>query len=309
MGRAARGWVFNVQRFSVHDGPGIRTTVFFKGCPLRCVWCQNPESHSKRPQLMVYADRCRDDGHCQAACPAGALAGGGPISTRLKRQDCDACGQCVPACPFGALQVVGRQVTAAELTQEVLRDRAFYDASGGGVTVSGGEPTLQRPFLARFVRGCADAGLSVGLQTCGAFSWRAFAPLLPALAFVHYDLKLIDPKAHRRLTGADNRRILANARRLARSGLDVTFRMPLVPDCTDSLQNLHDVAAFLHDIDVGGIELLAYHRMGVVKTARLGAAPPPPHLDTALEPAGERLGRAAALLAEQGIEVRHAHAQ
>ncbi len=261
------GLVFDVQRFSVHDGPGIRTTIFFKGCPLRCPWCQNPEALRPHAELAFYADRCHGTGDCEAACPRHALQRG---TERIVRERCDACGLCVPACPFGALQKVGRSVSLDALFDEAARDRNFYESSGGGVTLSGGEPTAQMEFAAALARKCHDAGISVGMQTCGAFRWESFAPCLPLLDFIHFDLKIMNSEAHRAIIGADNQTILANARHLFDAASTVLFRMAVVPGYTDTLENLRDVASFLHERDVRTIHLLAYHPMGESKLPRLG---------------------------------------
>jgi pyruvate formate lyase activating enzyme len=241
----ARGLVVDVQRFSVHDGPGIRTTVFFKGCPLRCAWCQNPESLRREPE----------DGF-------------------------------------------GRWVTVDELVDEVMRDALFY-GTDGGVTLSGGEPTLQLEFLRAFVPRCVDAGLSVGLQTCGAYSHSALGELLPSLDFVYFDLKLMDRAAHKRHTAADNRTILANARRLVDEGTNVLFRTPLVPSITDTSGNLSATADFLAELDQERIHLLAYHPLGESKLARLGFPIPP----LGLVPDPEALVRAVAFFESRGLTV------
>ena len=177
----AEAIVFDVQRFSVHDGPGIRTTVFFKGCPLRCRWCQNPESLRPQPEIAFYADRCHNSRDCGPACPQEALQWNGD---RIIRQRCDACGRCAEACAYEALRVVGRKVSADALLEEVLRDVAFYRTSGGGVTLSGGEPTLQMEFIGAFARRCRERGVSVGLQTCGFFRWDSVRGA-PSLLRVH----------------------------------------------------------------------------------------------------------------------------
>ncbi|MCP3962766.1 MAG: glycyl-radical enzyme activating protein [bacterium] len=298
-GEAARGLIFDVQRYSVHDGPGIRTTVFLKGCLLRCAWCQNPESLRPHPEVAFYADRCRELGQCLAVCPRDALQ---PDTERVVRDRCDACELCAAACPHGAFEVVGRRVAANELVEEVQRDRAFFEASGGGVTLSGGEPTLQMAFVGAFARLCRDLGLRVGLQTCGAFGWAALEPLLSDFEFVHFDLKIMDPQDHRRWTGADNRSILENARRLAAGEWPVEFRMPVIPGRTDSLSNLESVAAFLHELRVERIRLLAYHRLGEAKLPRLGYPIPP--LGSAPEPNGKtQLEAAREHLRGLGLEV------
>jgi len=295
-----RGLVFDVQRFSLHDGPGIRTTVFFKGCPLRCPWCQNPESHDPRPEMAFYSDRCRGVGECFALCPRDALHRG---PDRIDRARCDLCGLCVPACPHEALRLVGRRVAVEELLEEVARDRPFYEASGGGVTLSGGEPTAQLGFVVRFCEACREAGLEVGLETCGAFAWQSLAPHLPLLSFVYFDLKVMDPDLHRRLMGADNGAILENGRRLFASGTPVTFRMPVVPGYTDTETNLRSVAAFLEDVGARELHLLRYHSMGEAKRARLGSAQKPLALGPEARSA-EPLERVATFMRAAGLEVK-----
>ncbi len=292
--------VFDVQRFSIHDGPGIRTTVFFKGCPLRCAWCQNPESLAREPELAVWSDRCEARGDCARSCPRGALQ---PVGPRLDRGLCDVCGACVPACPHGALEVIGRTVTVPELLAEVERDRPFFESSGeGGVTLSGGEPTMQLPFVLDFVAACAGRGLRVGLQTCGLFPWAKVEPLLASLQFVYFDLKIVDGERSRRLTGADSRGILDNARRIAAHGVPVTFRTPVVPGFTDDADNLRAIAALLSELGSPRIGLLRYHRMGEAKLGRLGS--PLAALELSADDRGSGpLAAASELLRGAGLEV------
>ena len=293
--------IFDVQRFSVHDGPGIRTSVFFKGCSLRCAWCQNPESLRGKPELAVYVDRCHGKGDCEDACPKNALFLDGD-RVRLDRKVCDVCGACAPACPYEALRVVGRTTTVDDLYEEVARDRPFFEASGGGVTLSGGEPTAQMKFVAAFVRRCRAEGVRVGLQTCGAFSWEALEPLLDSLQFVHFDLKLIDARAHRELAGADNATILDNARKLVGTDTPVVFRTPIVPGCTDSKDNLQAIAAFVRDVGKREIHLLRYHDMGEAKLAQIDA-PLSPLLPGSAAGSVERVNQAAGVLEGEGLVV------
>lgn len=294
------GLIYDVQRFSVHDGPGIRTTVFFKGCPLRCRWCQNPESLRATPEIAFFADRCRSSFECLPTCPSQALT---PGADRVVRERCDACGACLTACAFGALQPIGRGVDAAALAEEIARDLPFFRASGGGATLSGGEPTLQLPFARALAARLRERGIGVGLQTCGAFAWDGFAALLPLLDFVFLDLKHADPEAHRRWTGSDNAAIRDNARRLAASGARVTFRMPVVPGANDADENLTATAAFLRELGHPRLHLLAYHSMGEAKLARVGNPLPPLALGISSDEAALRVQRVRAKLEALEIEV------
>jgi pyruvate formate lyase activating enzyme len=295
-----RGLVYDIQRFSVHDGPGIRTTVFFKGCPLRCRWCQNPESLRPRVEIAFFADRCRSSAACLTTCPTGALA---PGTDRVVRERCDGCGACVPACAWGALQPVGREWGAEELAAEAARDAPFFAVSEGGVTLSGGEPTLQMGFALDLATRLRARGIGVGLQTCGAFAWEDFLPLLSQLEFVHFDLKLSDPQAHQRWTGSDNAVILENARRLASRGAPVTFRMPVVPGVNDGEENLRATAEFLASVGRPRLQLLPYHSMGEAKRVRVGSPTPPLGLPVSGATAAESLASAGQRLRARGIEV------
>ncbi len=314
-----RAVVFNVQRFSIHDGPGIRTTVFFKGCPLRCQWCHNPESHQGQPELAFYADRCRASGRCVSVCPNGALELDKKELNGLQidRQKWQVCGTCTSQCGYGALEVVGQDMSLDQLLAQIRRDLPFYQATDGGVTLSGGEATQQLPFIQALVRSCQERNISVGLQTCGAFRWASVEPLLPLLQFVHYDLKVMAPEQHKRLTGADNRGIIDNATKIAVTAVPVTFRVPLIPGHTDGADNLRAIAAFLRDIDVKTAQLLAYHPLGEIKSRRLGQSPTPrqgagraPRQGAGRAPSAPRdraaeqasMWRAVELFREQGIE-------
>ena len=268
------GVVFNIQRFSVHDGPGIRTTVFLKGCPLRCPWCNNPESQEALSQVVFWPERCIGCEACVAACPRGAIevdAGAGHPRRRILADRCDQCGRCLDACFPGALEQVGRLMTAGEVVAAVAEDRLFYDGSGGGITLSGGEPTGQPRFARAVLRGCREAGIHTAIESCGRTPWRVWTTLLPHLDLVLLDLKEIDPARHRELTGVSNRLILANARRLAAHGVSLIVRRPLIPGHNDSLDSLHALGRFVRELDtVQEVDLLPYHRMGSAKYERLG---------------------------------------
>jgi pyruvate formate lyase activating enzyme len=293
---------FDIQRFSLHDGPGIRTTVFLKGCPLRCPWCQNPESLRSEPELAFHGDRCRACGACAQRCPRGAINAPNEELPRVVRERCDACGRCVDACPYGALRVVGQAREIGTVVEELERDRPFFEASGGGITLSGGEPTYQMEAMAALAGRCRERDLSVGVQTCGLFEWSRFEPHLRQFNLVQFDLKLMEPEEHRRIIGADNELILANARRLAASGARLQFRMPIVPGLTDAPTNLERIAAFLGQLGVRRLALLRYHAMGEPKLERLGFPRPAFRLPSS-SPSAAAIENAGAFLRRAGLEV------
>ena len=262
------GVVFNIQRCSLHDGPGIRTTVFLKGCPLECFWCQNPESQAGGPEVLLDRRKCTLCGACRLACPEGAvrLEGRTPV---FSRGDCRGCGRCVPACPNEARTITGKRVTVDEVLQEVLKDVKFYKKSGGGVTLSGGEPLAQPRFATQLFARCKREGLHTTLDTCGCAPWPIIRELLEYVDLVLFDIKHLDAAKHAEATGRDNRLILDNAKRIAKRK-PMRVRVPLIPGFNDSAAVVGEIVAFVRQ-ELGGavIDLLPYNRLGEIKYAFL----------------------------------------
>ncbi len=290
MAMAISGQVFNIQRYSIHDGAGIRTLVFFKGCPLRCLWCCNPESQKSGPELGFVASRCVSARECEApcvpACPAGAIRMDPEGRPDIDRGACDACGRCAAACLKKALQVVGREMTVEEVMAEVEKDRPFYRRSGGGITLGGGEPLAQHRFAVALLEAAREAGLHTALETCGYAPWGHFAEVLRHVDLLQFDIKHLDAARHRELTGQPNDLILSNLRKVASavSPGDVIIRVPVVPGCNDSPDNIRETARFVAGLDFEQIELVPYHRLGVPKYRQYGMPDPLP--DCVAAPAG-----------------------
>jgi len=295
------GRIFNIQRFSIHDGPGIRTTVFFKGCPLRCLWCHNPESLEPHSEIVFFPAKCIACRQCFEACPTGALALADG-ERRYEKARCRLCGRCVDACYADALVMEGRTATSEEVVAEILKDRAFYETSGGGATLSGGEPLLQADFAADLLARCHAAGIHTCLDTAACVPWAAFEKALPHVDIVLLDLKIMDPERHRAVTGAGNERILANARRLAGADRPVIVRVPIVPGYTDDEANIAAIGDFAREFPrLDYVELLPYHRFAEAKYRRLGRAY---ELEGVEPPPQERLDALAAILRQRGLCVK-----
>lgn len=283
------GIIFNIQKFSVHDGPGIRTTVFMKGCPLSCRWCSNAESIKPSPEPGIIEERCTGCGDCVDTCPENALV----ISNEkvvINRSVCNACGQCVQSCPEEAITVYGKKVTVDEVLKEVLKDRIFYSGSSGGVTVSGGEPLRQPEFVRELFRKCKEEGINTCLDTCGYASGEALKNVLQYTDNVLFDLKHMDIEKHREFTGVDNECIKQNAGIVCESNSDVLFRMPLISNVNSDEDNIRRTAEFIKSMSKGNrIELLPYHRLGIGKYKILGREYPGKDFETPDEQTIDRL--------------------
>ncbi len=267
--------IVSIKRHSLEDGPGIRSVVFFKGCPMRCVFCHNPETREPGYEIGFSAERCLQCGACAEACPRSAIELSLP--GRIRRQACRVCGDCAAACPTGALTLIGTPYRVEELTEVLLRDLKYYRHSGGGVTLSGGEPTLYPEFLCRLLRRLKEWNVHTCLETCGYYDHGAFSRMiLPYLDLVYFDLKLAAPGPHRQYTGKSNRRILHNLSLLqAERPALLQVRVPLVPGITATGGNLRGIRDLLLEIGIRNVSFLPYNPLGKAIGERLGRQPFP----------------------------------
>lgn len=266
------GVIFNIQRYSVHDGPGIRSVVFMKGCPLRCQWCCNPEGQESVPELEFFSSRCRKCGRCVEACPREAVNRDLDCAPaeKIDRRACDLCGLCVEACLLDALAISGRRVTVEEVVAEVKKDLAFYRKSGGGLTLSGGEPLAQPSFAQALLKRCGDANIHTVIETCGYAPEQVFRQVVEAADLVLYDLKHAEPWEHQRLTGVSNRLVLDNLRALVGMGKPIIARVPLIPGRNDTEANLRAIGALVSGWGIREVHLMPFHQLGKDKYRRLG---------------------------------------
>ena len=250
--------IFDIERNSYVDGPGIRTTVFFKGCNLRCAWCHNPESQSAAPQMMFYKNKCTGCGKCKEKCPSAL-------------EQCDLCGKCTLYCPHDAREICGKEYTVDEVLREIIKDKAFYEASGGGVTFSGGECMLQIDFLEEILKACKKNGIHTAVDTAGHVSFRSFERIFPHTDLFLYDVKCYDSEQHRHYTGVGNELILENLKRLLLAKVPVWVRVPVIPSVNDSFEEMENIRSLWdEDGKPEKIELLPYHAMGEHKYTAIG---------------------------------------
>ena len=274
------GMVFDIQRSSLHDGPGIRTAVFLKGCPLHCAWCHNPESQSKNTEISFRPESCAVCGDCVSTCLHGAHSIVNGVHF-YDRSLCEQCGDCVETCLYEALKLAGKELTVREVMAVVLRDRLFYEQSGGGLTISGGEPMLQPEFTLELLKAATAEGVHTCLDTCGWTSQRLYEQVLPFVDLFLFDYKATDPEAHKQWTGVSNKLILSNLDFLVRRGASVRLRCPLVPGINATPEHLAGIAALSKRYpDLDGIDLMAYHNVGNSKYERYGLNNPLPDLQT-----------------------------
>jgi pyruvate formate lyase activating enzyme len=290
------GTIFDIKKYSINDGPGIRTTIFFSGCPLSCLWCHNPESQSLKPQLLYRVGRCLLCEDCIKACPEGAISLGSDSNSIITdRQKCTRCQNCVTTCYSGAREFSGREMTVQEVMADILREIPFYDESHGGVTFSGGEPLMQPAFLSMLLKACRAQEIHTVVDTSGFVNWNVFEQIRRDVDLFLYDVKHMDGKRHREVTGMPNDVILENLRRLSATGAKCIVRIPLIPGINDDEQNLFESGRFLASLsNLPSVELMGYHDIAQAKYEALGReytlTGTKPPLEAAMRHAAEVLG-------------------
>lgn len=296
------GTVFNIQRYSLHDGPGIRSIVFLKGCGLRCRWCSNPESHRGAPQVMFLASNCIGCGLCERVCPAGAVVREEAKKVRILPEKCTHCGACARVCVAEALVLKGKTASVREVFTELEKDGEYYRRSGGGITLSGGEALLQPDFAAELFKAARQAGWSTAVETALFVREEAVRAVMPYTDLFLADFKLFDEADHKKFTGQSNETIKRNIRNICAQGGNVILRVPLIPGVNDSADNLRKTAAFAGELGtVKEIDLLPYHRLGAGKYEQLGRKYT---LEELRQPSAQALQAAAALLENCGFRVK-----
>ena len=269
LNNSIKGIISEIERYAVKDGPGIRTVVFFKGCPLKCIWCANPETQKNTHQLMYWPTRCIGCKKCIQICPQKALSWN-TTGIMINRSNCISCNVCTNTCNSQALTMSGELKNVEEVLDTIKKDNSFYQVSGGGVTFSGGEATYQKDFLIQLAQRCKDEGISTCIETCGYASQEVYQDLLPYIDYFFFDLKLINEKAHKKYTGVSNKLILSNFCYLQDAGADVTVRIPIIPGINNTESNINDSILFLLEHAPGcHVSLLPYHRLGASKYSKL----------------------------------------
>ena len=272
------GIIFNIQKFCLHDGDGIRTCVFLKGCPLRCIWCHNPESIDKSPELSFDISKCSSCGRCLDICSVRSISDG---IMNIDRKMCTGCGKCSEVCINDANDIIGKEMTATQVFTEVMKDRMFYETSGGGMTVTGGEPSYQTEFTLELLRLAKENGISSAIETCGIGTREFYKKAADLGATFLFDIKCISPERHHQLTGADNSHIMSNFHYLSDRNADIILRLPLIPGCNDSDGDIAQLSEFLNNNKsrYRYAEIMPYHSLGTAKATRTGKVSSYTHAD------------------------------
>lgn len=264
-----KGMIYNIQKFSVHDGPGIRTTIFLKGCPLNCQWCHNPESQNAYRDILYFEGKCSSCGICQEVCSEKAIFIQNNM-LKIDRKTCTLCGRCIEECHNKALQFAGEEVTVDELLEEIEKDIIFYDESNGGVTFSGGEPLLQHKFLNKILMKCKEQYIHTAVDTSGYAPWENFEGILDNVDLFLYDIKIINELEHKKYTGVSNELIIENLLKLIKHDKRIIVRIPIIPTINDNHENLEATGRFLSNLNIEQVNILPYHDIGKDKYLRLG---------------------------------------
>ena len=298
----AKGLIFDIKRYAIHDGPGIRTTVFFKGCPLRCPWCHNPEGQESIPEVIAYPERCEDECDlCLSVCPQDAISKNGK-SIKIDQDRCDLCKKCKDVCVYEALEIAGQELTDKEVLKEIEKDRIFFEESDGGLTCSGGEPLMQPDFLMSILELAKKRGIHTAVDTSGYASFDVLDRISKNTDFFLYDIKILDDKKHKKFTGVSNQVILENLKKLSETGKPIAARIPVVPGVNDDEENIRGIAGYLLSLkNIMHINLLPLHRGGTEKYKRLGKK----SMTTALKPPSEgKVERIKEILTDFGFLVK-----
>lgn len=292
--------IFNIQKFSVHDGPGIRTTVFFKGCPLRCLWCHNPESQNTKKEMLYDRDKCVLCGTCEKVCPKKAIKiENGVLTTDMNK--CDFCGECVINCMYGAREIVGKEYTVDEVVKAVLRDKVFYEESGGGVTVSGGEPLLQIDFVEELLKRLKEENVHTAVDTSGAVSFEILERAAKYTDLFLFDLKVMDDEKHIEYIGASNKNIIENLKKLAKIHNNINLRMPIIEGVNADVSHIEKVLELIEDLNIKKVNLLPYHDIAKHKYKKLGRIYEEAKMS---KPSDEKMNSFKDMFAKRGYEVK-----
>jgi len=294
------GVIFDIRKYSIHDGPGIRTTVFFKGCPLRCWWCHNPEGQDVEPELVYRKSRCIGCDECSKSCQREAISLVAQFIS-VNREKCVPCNNCCRVCPSDALSIAGKQMSVKEILEEIEKDRTFYEESRGGVTFSGGEPLMQPDFLNALLKECKERAIHTAVNTCGFAQYEIIDRIRDKVDLFLYDIKTMDNRKHRKYTGASNEQILKNLKKLAESGSSIVISFPIIPGINDDDKNVTRTAEFISSLpNIQQVNLLPYHRAGIEKYKNLGK---PYKLDKIQPPSNQRVKSVKEKMEAFGIRV------